>query len=463
MEENLQNNDNLESFFKNSFERGDYSSPTGDWDTPADSLWDKIEEELPKESPSKLIYIPRLIAVLAAMLLFLFGGISLFLYLQNSNLSHVIEQQKQIVRDASKDRENGTEHQLLQKKTNATARYNPDATPPLTPSGRKNYLSESIGQQAPSAVIEDDINGIITDKNATTPAQTVEPVNRIAVAPVATINVTIPDHSLDLDLTRPLIEEKKEQSGFFVGVFVAPSYSGKKVIPNSPDSSLPFRGQEMTTMAANWGIKGGFHLNRNWDILSGLSMVNAAQVQHRRLAFNHEPANEHQENNEYVSSYSLSISSSLGESDAAVEVARPDNHPLSDRRLPIAVTLKQKVSFLNIPLLVKYNKKIGRFRVSASGGVSLNFLSRLETKLQVRSLRHNFNIRPIRTMQFPSIDNKTSINFVAGIGLAYDIDNHLSLSIEPQLQKNVRPFIKNSDFQSSLYVTGVQLGAYWNF
>ena len=477
MEENLHNDDHLESFFKNSFEHNDDPIPSGDWDTPSNAIWDKIEQELPEEPARKVFYLPRLLAGVAAILLFLLGGLSVFLYFQNRNLTRIIEQQNQIVNEVSGEKNTAPvipspQSQGKQpitpqstQKLNSIEAGNETIPSPNTPSKMAKNTIQSSAEKGNNFINKVKEIKDTSSLNTLPPSHLGSNNKNIALIPSLQPTFITPNRLGDIStqFMPPKFPSSADASDFFVGIFVDPSYSDKKVIAKSPNSSLPFRGQEMTKITTGWGIKAGVHLNDNWDVLMGIAQTSHLQIQHRRLSFNHESTNEYSDNNEYVSSYSLSISSSLGESDAAVDIARPNNHPLNDRTLPLSITLRQKISFLNIPLIVKYNKKIGHFSLSASGGLALGFLTGFKSNMQVQSLRHNFRARPIRRLDTPTFDHKTSINLVAGIGLAYAANEHLSLAIEPQIQKNIRPFIQNDHFQSSFYTAGIQMGAYWNF
>lgn len=488
MEENLQNKDNWESFFKNSFDIQDNHPSENGWDIPADTVWDQIEEALPQPAPKPVIYLSRTARVIAASILFLLAGISLFLYFQNKDLQRIIQQQNKL----AKETQYAPKKEVKQPRliNEGTSGFHEDGLANIEPSEtyqkpsannpnklilkktinnkrqttfQKNKKEETVVPNADFAKLKQDHsqeNTATATEQREDFAQIVAPVQTIANGiqqeqPAAINQFYLPSKSS--------LKVEHNRSKFFVGGFVTTNYSGKRVTPASNHSAPPFRGYEKSEITANWSAKLGYHLTDHWDLLTGISRINSRQIQKRRFLFNHDATQEQHNNQEYVSSYSLSISSSYGTSDAAVEVSRPNNMSLNDRMLPVNVTIKQKASQISIPLILKHRSKIGPLNFSIQGGVAVDILNKFETKLQVNSLRPMFHARPGRSIQNPNLKRKTSVDFIAGLGLSYDITPHLSLAIEPQIQKNIQPFVKNDEFKSSFYVSSVQLGAYWNF
>ena len=503
MEENLHNKDNFESFFKNSFDDKNESPSPNEWATPSDAVWEEIAEGLPPTTAPKVGYSlsPR-IKWAAAMLLFLLGGATIFLYFQNRNLTQIIHQYNEMAEKVPSSQ--------IQKTTAPSGKTNPNpslnqVTPPENNTApyqnnlqRKEYLkSESnlaskisdsrpevntpspltkkrkktdnrINEDEPYA--ENPVNNptdeSIQQNNVTDLSDKIEPL--VLVQPIPSIDPTF-GYQEDISILSsfhpsvPTQKTSKSSSKLFLGAYISPSYSGKTVSPRFNNTPPPFKEQEKSKITTNWGIKLGFRLTNRWDLLTGISKTNSTQTQKRHHTFQHESANEQQVDNEYVTTYGLSVSSSYGTSDAAVEIARPNNAPLNDRILPLSITLQQKISFISVPLLLRHNTKIGRFNLSLTGGFALNVLDKFESTLTASSLRPNFRTKPPQLLQSPKIKNNTSLDFVAGIGLTYDITPKFSLFVEPQVQKNLKPFVKNEEFQSSIYIAGIQLGGYWNF
>ncbi len=490
MEENLHNHDNLESFFQNHLEQQEETPTQGDWDMPDDSLWDKISASLPEESPEPAFYISPKIRFIAAAVLLLITGLSLFLYFQNQNLNRIIEQQNEIV-------QKGIEHKSIDfdKRNTALnsneADYSPSPTDNPKPKASKTIISQTPNQElknntndaqnkshlfktpeqptavnppsSPEEKIQPIANRHITKNDAPISGNTSEAAGNVVVSIPSLFKGIENKQRQDISQHFISINAPKRHSTFFIGAFLSNNYSGRRVRPASNHPLPPFRDYEKFKTKINWSAKLGVHLTKKWDIVTGVSQIKTEQIQKRRFLFDHNSANEHPMNNEFVSEYSLSMSSSYGISDAGIEISRPNNAMLSDNQLPVEVIIKQKTTLYSIPVLFRYNTKVGSFNLALQAGLAVNFLDQFQAQFQVNSLRPNFHARPVRSISNPPLGNKSSLDFVAGIGLIYSVNQHLSLAIEPQFQKNIRPFIHNEQFESSFYVGSVQIGSYWNF
>ena len=56
MDENL-HKDNLEDFFKKSFEQLNQEAPDGDWDTPSNEVWEGVESGLLAASKTTILSV----------------------------------------------------------------------------------------------------------------------------------------------------------------------------------------------------------------------------------------------------------------------------------------------------------------------------------------------------------------------------------------------------------------------
>ncbi|MCB0652425.1 MAG: hypothetical protein KDC85_14200 [Saprospiraceae bacterium] len=506
MEENL-HNDNLDSFFRKEFENlPDAPAPDG-WDIPSDDLWGRIEAATPVGRG--IFSFSRTKLLLGILLLGMLGS-TLFLWFQNRALNEDIRLQAQeieLLNQASqkdnitpetigaisdKTEESPEDHTDIPQESSFTKQISPSSAAPLKKEDlsafpvtektnkRINKMAKTPDQTIFSASAQNgknDMAGIDlpesgkndeniqkTEKFRSSGLNDQVMVSRLAL-PIPFIYV--PERPIKLfpggiqETALPVIPVKK--LSFYAGGYIAPNLTSG--ITKSSGGPLWFRSFEKEQWSNEAGIKFGILIGDHWKISTGLGLFKAGLISRQIFRIEYDHSIETQVGDEYQSTYALSVPSSYGSADLEVDFRRSSSDQLSQgQNILLDVITRQKLKFVNIPLLVGYEWGTKRLKYGVQTGLALNILNTtvLEAEISSKNMRFRRYNQPRVTRQFTET-RKTGFDLVLSANLAYDLSPSVRFSVEPVFRKSVTPVVSTEDFSNKLYGVGLQLGAYYRF
>lgn len=506
MEENL-HKDNLDSFFRKEFENlPDAPAPDG-WDTPSDDLWDKIAVATPA---GRGIFSFSWTKLFLGILLLGLLGATLFLWDQNRALNKDIRLQAQqiewlnqasqkdsntheTIETVSGKREESLEdHKVIPQESSIAKQISSSTAAPLKQealadfpvTGKTNKrISKMVKMPEQPIILTQDGNGenemagidFPESGKADGDIQKTEKfrdhglkdqvmVSRLSL-PIPFID--IPDRPVVLlpgripDTAIPVTPVKKWS--FYAGAYVAPNLTSG--ITKSLRGPLLFRTFEKEQWSNEAGIKFGVMIGDHWKISTGLGLFNAALNSRQVFRIEYDHSLETQVGDEYQSTYALSVPSSYGSADLEVDFRRSSSDQLSQgQNILLDVITRQRLKFINVPLLIGYEWGTKRLKYGVQTGLALNILNTtvLEAEISSRNMRFRRYNQPRVTRQFTET-RKTGFDYVLSASLAYDLSPSVRFSVEPVFRKSVTPVVSTEDFSNKLYGVGLQLGAYYRF
>lgn len=468
MEENL-HNDRLEDFLKKSLE--------GHKEKPSDDVWDKIAADLGSDAPAKPAYRKRWL--LALLLLIPLGVI---IYQQRSfqnqleRLSREIEQNEVQIKEL-KARENDPQ--------NRSAETPPSAAPPQADNtsagqtGSEKNFEKSVAQTneskpesrasytalnpktAPAAPpsFEDETPQIFSD-NAGLPVANVADTEPSSAEILAALKIetpqTLPLRAVFLDYkmspeilpATPLFvfenAAASRKTGAKIGAHITP-YLTKTKIEAKPPPTRPIPGRKsfpVETTAEGNGFLAG--LNVEMPLFKNLSLESGIDYRSNVLSTQHKSVFQYRErmpppgaqNPNPRHDFNYDLNAPTGNYEITVRVSGVDSSrvpPPDTEQLEFVVESEETSQMVSIPLALKYRLGAGRWKVAFKGGVLANFLLKSDFEIrEIRSLNPRFRVAErLRPVPDNAPKNSFSLDYLAGIGLEYQIGKSWNLNLEP--------------------------------
>lgn len=467
MEDNL-HNDRLEDFLKKSLE--------GHKEKPSDDVWDKIAADLGSDAPAKPVYRKRWL--LALLLLIPLGFI---IYQQQSfqnqleNLSREIEQNEVQIEEL-KARENDPQHR--------PAETPPAAAPPQaanTSVGQKRNeknFEKSVAQtnkhkseyrtnqtalnrkttEAPPS-FENETAQIFSDKveqplaNAAysePPPEQMPVVSKIEIPQTLPLRAAFLDYKMSpeiLPAAQLAVFENaaaSKKTGAKIGAHVTP-YLTKTKIEAKPPPTRPIPGRKsfpVETTAEGNGFLAG--LNVEMPLFKNLSLESGMDYRSNVLSTQHKSVFQYRErvppqgtqNPNPRHDFNYDLNAPTGNYEITVRVSGVDSSrvpPPDTEQLEFVVESEETSQMVSIPLALKYRLGTGRWKVAFKGGVLANFLLKSDFEIrEIRSLNPRFRVAErLRPVPGNGPKNSFSLDYLAGVGLEYQIGKSWNLNLEP--------------------------------
>ena len=271
----------------------------------------------------------------------------------------------------------------------------------------------------------------------------------------------------------------KLKSKWSFGVVFSPDYSYRLLAANSSDGNgfkNDFNKNETHVFTFSAGGKITYNLSDKWSISSGIYY--AVKGQTTNVADNNQEVVDTTKNLIYYSS-SLGTYSSPNNTLQQLQVSTSVKSKSSSSLVYLSAadmketviamnynyTSREKLEFLEIPLLIKYNLVNKRFNFYALAGISTNVL------LNARSYVHNI-IRDKQTNEMYNDDNVASTvshfrlihgGLSFGFGFQYKIIPKLSIGVEPSFRAAITPINKNSSISTFPFVIGIGTSVNYHF
>ncbi len=173
------------------------------------------------------------------------------------------------------------------------------------------------------------------------------------------------------------------------------------------------------------------------------------------------PGNEHEHDFQYY------LNTAVGS--VEIEVRADSDDPAQnipdDEKIEAEVSTSQRLSYVSIPFYANYSLGKGRLRALAKGGIMLNFLQDNEfTVGTIKSLNNRFDFRQKeRQMGRPSDLQSVTVDYIAGVGLEYRMNQTLSLRLEPTVIGSLTSLHNNPRIESSEISAGLNVGMTYSF
>jgi len=115
-----------------------------------------------------------------------------------------------------------------------------------------------------------------------------------------------------------------------------------------------------------------------------------------------------------------------------------------------------KVSYLEVPVLIGYQFKMNHWNVELNTGFSVGFL--MSSRYKVPDFINYQNIVEVTQM------NRLMVNYLASVTLYYSLDEDLSLFVAPGYRQNLQSIFKtNYPLKEQLKTFGLTLGVAFSF
>jgi hypothetical protein len=509
MEKN-KHSDNLEEFFRKSFdELGDEPAEDG-WDTPPEDSWEMIQAGLPAAAEAVLWRQSGLRGALVAMIAFLVVATAV-LYYRNAALSVMVDRQaqtidtlrqelqemnrKESVEKSGLDRQEEkpleeqmpsirsaadletlknthqnlaiTRHGIPYSFEKRIIREKVTGRPGMTISnlGEGAFVKEAEGLNPVELPRENELPpsvkiGQLTDAVGRS-------TRRLAVLPLVASSVAIEAGPTPLPV-RPVDFIKKTDVRFYAGGYVSPNFTSRELHParGMRGAVLPlFKEEESAEWATEGGLKAGVVFSGRWSLEGGAGFYSIRQSSRHpfRVFFDPELESENSEG-DYVATYALSIPSSFGNSEMEVDLSRSRNQSLrTGEAVLLEVETRQELNFITIPLTAAYHICKGRLDFRLRGGFALNILEEKNFTGVVRSRRMGVQSRSVRVRTAFEEVRKTGVDYVVAIGAGYRITPQLTLALEPTYRRSLSPTAGGESFRTNSYALGLHVGGFFEF
>jgi hypothetical protein len=503
MEENLQN-DELERFFKNTFEEADQS---GGGDVPSDDIWLGIEKGLsPVPAKPVLWMLPSQWKAIAATLAILIVAISAWgIYMYQSKLESQIAEQGDTL-DMIEKRIGDIERRNSEV-SNATIYKIPKTTYESQTIQEKNFTEVQKKEIANTEVIESLILEEL-DLDAEKKLKSSISKQKIGLTQIkestAQIDEVIENNSREEEL---LQKEKKEdlletrKSDSFSPIMPLQKLTQEVVLQDTgitlPEVTIPSNkiGSSDWRISANLGprldnrkieqlasirnfkeneiytgyaLKLGIdrRLNKRFWLSTGIDYSRVYRKSKVDGKINFMMNNEQEVGEELRSIYVLALSTPVNDGEIEVELNRPRNgpSPQNGKEINLEVGLRREVTYVSFPLMIGYDLvKDDRTDLIVQAGMSWTFyeeefgLERIQAR-NLPTINHNIGFKN-KSRKI----NDSFGEFVFGLNWSKALDNKWRVHFAPSVRKSWQPLVENDRVVVKNIQLDAQLGISYNF
>ncbi|MCF8247854.1 MAG: porin family protein [Saprospiraceae bacterium] len=129
------------------------------------------------------------------------------------------------------------------------------------------------------------------------------------------------------------------------------------------------------------------------------------------------------------------------------------------------INTSQHFTYLSLPVYANYTMGSGRLRALVKGGILFNFLKDSEFTIgSIRSLTNRFEFKKQEPQSgTPANLQSVTVDYLAGVGLEYNLSKALSLRLEPTVIGSITSRHNNPRIESSEFSAGINAGLMYNF
>jgi len=501
MDENL-HKDNLEEFFRKSFEQLGNEPAEDGWDMPSDDNWENIAGGLSGGAAT----FWTLKNILIAFLLLTSTGLIYYFIHENKQLKQTLLQQAEKIEELETQQEEifkntkKLEDIIAQQKVKSyqqpeiaiESHKQNSAQGKIEKSGAsqipnpgsffkdkavKENLSQSTSgskQQEENTETRPVASGafteIIEDQESTS-AMGFRP-DELAYLPTLLTTIPYEFHYPVAELSKPVLplifvttSSQSRGKSMFIGPYFGFGRSYNHLESRGGHSLPLFKSHEKTEWSPEIGVKAGIMLSDHWSIQSGIGFYSLRQnlIQNYRVDYNPNlemPTGQ----NHFESTYALNVSSSYGTSELEIDLRRSEADNVAPGEfINLRVRSKQDIRFITIPILAGYHLKKGNFGLSLKSGISANLLNARKFEVTVNSLHPRMQMRRSRVGRRFDEVNSTNVDFSVYPGIQYFLGERINLALEPRFRINLSSVSELKDYKSSGYSFGTDFSLIYRF
>lgn len=270
---------------------------------------------------------------------------------------------------------------------------------------------------------------------------------------IAAESTFTPDTINQINNTLPQAQPNNALSRLSIMAFLSPAYSSRVLIDGNTGSSdlSEFNKEETPLIAFTSGIKFGYDVSDKWNIQLGATYSYIEQKSN--------PANLNID-----SSSTDNIRYSYASSSGIVNFSSSDFKSDEAGLLPkgkvfSSFSAKEKIQFINVPVLVRYrllNNKISAYLI---GGITANFMISKQVNLDV------LNQPGALTVNTNKISGLRPVNggFLLGMEYHYNLTKGLGVLLAPMVAGSFTPINKNTPVNSYPFSLSLAVGLIYHF
>ncbi len=249
----------------------------------------------------------------------------------------------------------------------------------------------------------------------------------------------------------PPIEPNKTLSRVSLIAFFSPDYSSRILMNGANSTASGYNKGEVPQFAFKSGLRIGYDLSDNWNIQIGATY---SYMEQKSTPMNLNIDSSETEHTRY------SFSTSTGIVDFSSDDFKEDDAgSLSKSKVYSLYSAKEKIQFINVPMLVRYrflNKKISAYFL---GGITANFIVSKQVKLDVLNQPGNL------TANTNKISGLRSMNggFLCGVECHYNLYKGIGVLLAPTITGSFTSINKNTPVKSYPFSLGLAAGLIYHF
>ena len=257
-------------------------------------------------------------------------------------------------------------------------------------------------------------------------------------------SLSIPINSLDLinylDRRNNNSDNNKKFNKWQIGSSISPIYFAS-LSSGSPIDKRVSENKKSSELSFSYGLKVAYTLNKRWSLQSGINNLDLSYL-----------------TKDVEMIYAVITNENIETANITTEnraiVMAPMNHNFSIINVPFRGDVKQQISYLEIPMELKYSFLQKKFGAKIVGGISTLFLQKNELTFQ----------RTFNDFELGKSSNLNSINFTANLGFDIDfkVSNNWKMNFTPTFKYHLNTF-SHSSGGFKPYSLGFHTGLNYNF
>lgn len=518
MDKNLPQ-DPLEEFFRKSLEETDNLPADDGWDLPSLNVWDNVEASIPPTAVIRPINYWKWTAIAASVVILFVGyqwinknqqveQLTTELEKNTKELENVKEllnekiidtetapennlanaqdnnkserfntelsEQQEVVQDESIERRESTTS-FSGNNANGIGGKNNDGIPQIPSTNSQNIAIENNAQES-----------ILLNETKRQNKEIVEEVGaeikkeNLLLDQLSNRNFLVQSEEktskekLDLETKTVVNLKRPRESKLYVGIYGSQNKGKQMTTSSGGSTSMDRRNRIRNSRLENiWttggGFRVGYEISNRWSIESGLQYTCSEMYGRHLISKKYTSTGElPNSNGDYENDYALSIVTVFGDVGSDVTISReasmniPENTPFI-----LQIDSRQKISFLGIPILAKYNlgKIDSKFNVGLKFGTMANFVKEADVEFEAESISPFIEHRKHLIKDKKDLRNAelATLDFMTGVEAEYKVSEKVSFSIEPSLSKSLTPVYEKQGLKTYPMMANVKVGFNYRF
>lgn len=439
--------DSFEDFFHQSYKDSEVLNQSGDWNLPSDAVWEGIQEGMTEERKLSFVFLKWPWSAIAASYLLIMGGYQFMEKYtpQRDFASTMVIEQVAINDNLKTDNKISTNELPLQENMEQVTALIESSDQELENMEEARFFSTGLNMldfpktEQPYSNIEDlrqtaSNQIVIEDKVTFMPLniEIIEGLTKHSFQPLASL--TREQTTINIP---PITKRIKKQGN----LYISSNYStfSEDLIQRTLESSDQIVANTKTTKGNKVGVDVGWANKKGWAIETGIHFAKQAKETQVNQVI---PASQMETNRNADGSNNIDMvwNNTNGKNEAGLIVK---NSSASGTALSLKLTQNTKHRFIEIPLLVRKNWRMGKLSLSVKTGLLNRFnMANSFEEPTITMENGEFEVLASEFRRNTTIETKKyTPQLIAGIGVEYFIQPNLSVYIEPSFSKSIRPMI----------------------